>query len=347
MKRVCVLGHFAFGISTANGQTIKTKILTNELVRQLGENEVRVIDTHGGFKTLLKAPFQTFSALKNSRNVIILPAHNGLRIYGRILPILKCLFKKRRIHYVVIGGWLAEFLKDKKGLAKALKKFDGIYVETSTMKLALEEQGFTNIVVLPNFKELAILKEEELIYPEEEPYRLCTFSRVIKEKGIEDAVNAVRSVNEHFGKTVYTLNIYGQIDANQTEWFDGLQANFPEYVKYCGLVPFDQSVEVLKNHFALLFPTHYYTEGIPGTLIDAYAAGIPVITAKWLNCSDIFEDGVTGFGYTFDDAVAFNSLLTEIAETPSAVLSLKKNCLEKAHSLDPQIASISLIEKII
>lgn len=42
----------------------------------------------------------------------------------------------------------------------------------------------------------------------QEPLRLCTFSRVMKEKGIEDAVNAVEAVNEYFGRLVYTLDIW-------------------------------------------------------------------------------------------------------------------------------------------
>jgi hypothetical protein len=54
---------------------------------------------------------------------------------------------------------------------------------------------------------------------------------------------------------------------------------------------------VLKDYFALLFPTHFYTEGIPGTVIDAYAAGIPVISAKWESYSDVIDEGVTGIGY--------------------------------------------------
>lgn len=131
--------------------------------------------------------------------------------------------------------------------------FDGIYVETNTMRKALEIQGFNNVYVMPNFKDLNILKESELVYPNTEPYSLCTFSRVMKEKGIEDAVNAVKTVNEHFGRTVYTLDIYGQVDSAQTEWFNELENTFPSYIKYGGLVPFDKSVEVLKNYFALLF----------------------------------------------------------------------------------------------
>lgn len=38
-----------------------------------------------------------------------------------------------------------------------------------------------------------------------------------------------------------------------------------------------------------------YTEGIPGTLIDAYCAGVPVVSALWLNYVGVFEDEVTGY----------------------------------------------------
>ena len=162
------------------------------------------------------------------------------------------------------------------------------------MKKALYVLVYKNYFIMPNCKNLNILKEDELVYNTEKPYKLCTFSRVMKEKGIEDAVNAVKAVNEKYGETIYTLDIYGQVDAEQTDWFENLKNTFPDYVKYGGLVPFDKSVDVLKNYFALLFPTHYYTEGIPGTIIDAYAAGVPVISAKWENFGDIIEENITG-----------------------------------------------------
>ena len=133
------------------------------------------------------------------------------------------------------------------------------------MKVALEEQGFENIVVMPNCKNLTILKESELVYPEGEPYKLCIFSRVMKEKGVEDAVNAVKVINESVGRVVYSLDIYGSVDSGQTEWFENLKLTFPEYVSYGGKINFDKSVEVIKEHFALLFPTHHKTGESTGT----------------------------------------------------------------------------------
>ena len=345
MKKACVIGHFGFGHELLNGQTIKTKILTRELENRMPDLIMK-IDTHGGIKSLIKAPFHVWSALKNSSNVIILPAANGVRVYGPLLVFMKLLFPGRKVHYAVIGGWLASFLESRKSLANCLKKFDHIYVETSTMKRDLEKIGFRNIVIMPNCKELSILTPEELVTQHTEPYKLCTFSRVMKEKGIEDAVNAVKAVNERFGRTVYSLDIFGQVDSGQTQWFEELKCGFPEYIRYGGLVPFDQSVEVLKNYFALLFPTRFYTEGIPGTVIDAYAAGLPVISAKWESFADLIDEADTGMGYTFACVEELMALMETIAFSPNVVETMRQNCLKKAEEYLPNVALNVMVERL-
>lgn len=342
---VGVLGHFGEGENLLNGQTVKTKIITEELQEQLGHNQVLKIDTHGGWKTLLKAPFQVFRALKNSTNVLIFPAHNGLRIYAPLLSFQRHLFKKRKIHYVVIGGWLPQFLMQLKGLSKILKEFDGIYVETNTMKSALKAQGFENVHVMPNCKKLTVLSENELVYPSGVPYKLCTFSRVMQEKGIEDAVDAVMAVNKNLGYQAYELDIYGQVDASQTEWFDALQKKFPNYVRYAGLVPFDKSVDVLKNYFALLFPTYYEGEGFAGTLIDAYSAGVPVIASDWKYNSELVNKNV-GYVYPTGNQLALVDILKETATNPALLLNKKRFCLKEAEKYKVDKAIKVLIGEI-
>lgn len=344
MKRVCIIGHFGHGENLLNGQTVKTKIVTKKIVKELGIKEVSCIDTHGGVKALMSAFRQALTALKYHKNVIIMPAENGLRIFAPLLVLLNLLFH-RKLHYVVIGGWLPEFLKKRKKLTKALMSFDGIYVETNTMRKALEIQEFNNVYVMPNFKDLNILKESELVYHHTEPYRLCTFSRVMKEKGIEDAVNAVKTVNEHFGRIVYTLDIYGQVDSAQTEWFNELKSTFPLYIKYGELVPFDKSVEVLKNYFALLFPTYYEGEGFAGTLLDAMAAGVPVIASDWRYNSEIVNEK-TGYVYPVHDNHAFVTTLISVENNPDLLLSKKSDCLKEAEKYRAENVIQCLISKL-
>ena len=95
----------------------------------------------------------------------------------------------------------------------------------------------------------------------------------------------------------------------------------------------------------MLFPTRFFTEGIPGTIIDAYAAGIPVISARWESFSDIVEDGVTGVGYEFNSQDALTDLLDEIAINPQKLNALKVNSLKKAQDFIPEKVVKEFIEK--
>lgn len=326
--KVSVLGHFGEGKILLNGQTVKTKIITEELAHRLGDNQIMKIDTHGGWKSLLKAPFQVIKALSKSENVLIFPARNGLRVYAPLLTAFRSIFKSTELHYSVIGGWLPQFVEGKKILIAALKRFNGIYVETETMKAVLDKMGFANVYVMPNCKKLTVLSEDTLVYPSEPPYRLCTFSRVMKEKGIEDAVNAVKQINSELGYTAYTLDIYGQVDEGQTEWFENLKKAFPDYISYGGLVPFEKSVEVLKDYFALLFPTFYKGEGFAGTLIDAYSAGVPVIASDWKYNAELVNDN-TGYVFPTGDLNALVGILRNAVENPDSIISKKILCLKE------------------
>ena len=345
LNRVCVCGHFAFGKDYLNGQTIKTKIVTAALEHEFGKNEILKTDTHGGKGKLLSLPLVLFDKLKKCKNIIILPAQNGLRIIAPLLAFENTFFH-RKLHYVVIGGWLSEFLENKPILTKTLKRFDYIYVETQTMKSNLNLKGFDNVKVMPNCKELKILDESELVYSEKEPYKLCTFSRVMKEKGIEDAVKAVKAVNNKYGKIVFSLDIYGQVDKNQTEWFETLKATFPPYINYGGVIPFDKSADLLKDYYALLFPTYYNGEGFAGTLIDAMAAGVPVIASDWKYNSELVDDGETGVLYSVNDKEELIEKIVYCYEERKAWNNMKRNCLCKAGEFTPEKVISILINKL-
>lgn len=344
MKKVAVIGHYGFGFQCLDGQTIKTKIITEELEERFGKDDVKKIDTHGGKRVLFKLFLKSGQAMCTSKNVIIFPASNGLKFFVPVLLFFKMFFKAK-LHYVVIGGWLPMFLARRKILQAQLKKFDNIYVETNLMKKSLDKMGFSNITVMPNCKKLKILKPEELVYPTSEPYKLCTFSRVMKEKGIEDAVNAVKAVNNELGRTVYTLDIYGQVDNTQTEWFESLKQTFPDYVKYGGMVQFDRSVEVLKNYFTLLFPTYYEGEGFAGTIIDAISAGVPIVASDWKYNSEIVSEHI-GYLFRKGSVEALTEQLILITKYPEKLIEKKKNCIVEAQRHNASFVLKNFIMKL-
>lgn len=343
--KACVCGHFAENKVLLNGQTIKTKIIYEELCSIFGSDRIRKIDTHGGVSKLVFLPFKLYSNLKKTSNMIILPGKNGLKIIAPVL-CFENIFLRRKVHYVVIGGWLPDFLKEQKWLNCILKQFDAIYVETNIMKKRMEELGYNNILVLPNFKKLDIVDIEDLKSSFNTPYNLCTFSRVMKEKGIEDAVEAVKCVNERLGKNIFCLDIYGQVDENQYNWFEELKKLFPDYVNYCGEVDFDKTTTVLKKYFALLFPTFYEGEGFAGTLIDAMASGVPVIASNWKYNSEIIKNNYNGLIVEPRNVTSLSEALDRIYIENKKWICMRYNCINEAQKYIPSKALMVLLDRL-
>lgn len=326
MYKVTICGHFGGNKEFFDGQTVKTKNLYKSLVNKYGKDNINIIDTYNWKKHPLKMVLNCIRASKNSKNIVILTAYNGIKVF---IPFFVFLNKKRKFNlfYDVVGGWLPSFIKNKNYLIKNLKKFDKIFVETTKMKNDLENMGFNNIDKLVNFKIIDPIETKDLCFEFNKPFPICTFSRVMKEKGIEDLIDVLKKINEK--EIVYTLDIYGPIDNNYEDNFEKLKNNFPEYIKYKGCIDSNLSTHVLKDYYLLIFPTRFKTEGIPGTIIDSYFSGVPVIASNWDNVQDIVIDNKTGYIYNmFDNNELENKLLYCLDK--KNVISLKENVLVNA-----------------
>ena len=178
MKRISVIGHFGFGLNLLNGQTIKTKIITEELERIFGNESVKRYDTHGGLSFALRLPFVIYIMLSSSKNVIIMPGDKGLLLMMPLIAFFNIFFR-RHVYYVVIGGWLPSFLHKWKFISSLLKRIDGIFVETLSLQETLEQLGYDNIVLMPNCKRLLVLEDLPHRDDNMEHLPLCLFSRIM------------------------------------------------------------------------------------------------------------------------------------------------------------------------
>ncbi len=329
MYKVGICGHFGIGYDFADGQTTKTKAVYNALVKSLGKENIAILDTYGWRKNPLRMISRCRKLLGECENVIMMPAQRGVRVFPAIFNMLNKSFG-RKLHYIVIGGWLADEMQVNKSLINPIKKLDSVYVEAESMRDALHSLGITNAVYMPNFRVKNILEPSELVYSSAEPYRLCTFSRVLREKGIEDAIEAVRYVNSQLGRVVCTLDIFGMIEPEYSERFEELQKGFEPFIAYKGIVKNDDSTDELKSCFAVLFPTCYEGEGLAGTIIDAFAAGVPVIATDWHYNSTIIRHLTDGILYDYTKPELLNKILLEMIKSPQKLNSLKANCLEQA-----------------
>lgn len=343
MTKICICGHFGGDKEFFDGQTVKTKNVYYALAKEYGEKEILKIDTYNWKKHPIEFMLKCIKGHKNSSNTIILPAQNGVRIFIPLFIFLN-KFLKRKIFYIVVGGWLPDFLKNRNNLIKKMRKLDKIFVETNKMKRDLKDLEINNTDILINFKNIQPLDNEKIELNFHLPYKLCTFSRVMKEKGIEDAINVVKQINEEANKTIYTLDIYGQIDTSYIDKFELLQKDFPDYIKYKGCADSNKAVEVISKYFLLLFPTKFKTEGIPGTIIDALASGVPTIASEWENVNDILKDGKTGYIYKFGDLEELKKLLKNINKDD--IKKMKLECLNAAGKFTQENAIKKIIKEI-
>lgn len=324
-RKIGVIGHFGYGKNVADGQSIKTKMIYESLKNKYGEDNVFFVDTHNWKKRFLIVLFKCLLFCFKCSDVIILPAQNSVKI---MIPLFVNfnIFHKYKVHYIMIGGWLPEILGRNIKLTKKMKKVDYIYSETKAVKKQLNDLGLDNIVIMKNFKNLSVTENNKKFNPD--LIRFCIFSRIEKLKGIDDAIFVVKRLHDELNKNV-VLDIYGSIkDDYREDLFN--QINEIDYINYCGVVDFDKSVETIENYNLLLFPTLFVTEGIPGTIIDSYFAGVPVVSSKWNSFSDVVVDGKTGIGYDFANREDFFAKLSELLENGNQIDKMSENCKAEA-----------------
>lgn len=348
MKRtVAIIGSFGFGKSLADGQTVKTKELARLLASEYGENEIIRVDTHGW----KRAPWRLFCkvacACRSAQTVIMLPAHGALKVIPRLCSILAT--KDTKLYYDVIGGWLPEFLDNRSSLAKCLRKLDGIWVETRMMKQKLDTRGFKNVSVIPNFKHLTPLSETELMGVEriKSPRTFVMFSRVSAEKGVADAAEAIiRHNREADDRHKATLKIYGAVEKGFELQLEEIVARGRGAVEYCGKVEASKSVETLKDAYMLLFPTYYPGEGFPGTILDGFAAGLPVISSDWRYNGEVVTDGETGFLFPTHDIDALTRLIHDSLRHPEKIERMRAKCLRESRKYLPEVVGAQILSRV-
>ena len=346
MRKIGIVGAFGFCAleETTGGQPVKTRTLYYALCRHYGDQSIKFVETYKWKKNPLKMLIQLICVIFSCSIIILLPAQNGIGIFLNIL--LRCKRKTTKIYYDVIGGWIAEKARGDVTLQRQLKRIDGIWVETTSMKNDLSALGINNTVVIPNFKDIKSLRYEDLktIEGEKNSYRFCTFSRVMEEKGISDAISAVKRINAESNRSIVSLDIYGPVDESYKNKFEQMIFGEEKTIKYKGIVDPSMSVETVRQYDALLFPTRYYTEGIPGTIIDAYSAGVPIMTSLWVNSGDVFWEGETGWGYAFDDKDGIYNLIVRFIENPSSFFAMKRSCLDKSKLFSSEYVARKIVD---
>jgi glycosyltransferase involved in cell wall biosynthesis len=154
-------------------------------------------------------------------------------------------------------------------------------------------------------------------------------ARVFKEKGIEEAVAAVDRINEIADATMIQLDVYGPVEESYAKRFEQLVARSPT-TRYMGTLEPSILHTALQRYDVMLFPTYYSDEGFPGTIVDAYIAGVPVLASRWAYNTELIELGRTGAICSPHSVEDLTKALMQFVAAPQLLTEMRTHCIARA-----------------
>ena len=307
---ILILGYFGYLNNQLDGQTIKTRTILKLFENNLSDQHIiDYFDTQTLKKNKL-ALFPMLWKIFRCNKLIYIPAHNNLKYLFPILYFI-CKLRKNKIYYFVVGGWLFEFLNKNKYLIPLLSKIEHIFVESHLLETSLTDKlGFNNTIYFPNFRFHEFSPSFERINPEE--LRVVFMARVNRMKGFE----SLFKVADYFAANQeIIIDFYGPIDKSDEHLFMK-ELNSHKNTRYMGVLEPKEINKILSGYDVMVLPTRYFTEGLPGSVMDSYLSGVPVIATKWKYAEEFISDNETGF------IVPFQNGENEIVDS---ILSLKND----------------------
>ena len=110
---ICIIGHFAFGQTMLDGQTVKTKTLTRYLTDTGYFSPILLVDTYNWKKNPFRLVIKLQKSLANYSEIIFLLSHNGRKVFFPLFYFFG-LFRKINFYHIVLGGSLEEQIAKRK-----------------------------------------------------------------------------------------------------------------------------------------------------------------------------------------------------------------------------------------
>ena len=160
-------------------------------------------------------------------------------------------------------------------------------------------------------------------------------ARVNKMKGLDWIFNLAEYITSHRLEDKITLSFYGPIHEDDRSYFETELSKY-SFAEYKGVLQPSEIHQTLNDYDVMLLPTHYYTEGLPGSIIDAYISGIPVIVTEWKHSREFVDDGKCGYIVPFENGE--NALIERVLKLMNSheiLKQLQNGALYKRQSFMP------------
>lgn len=173
---------------------------------------------------------------------------------------------------------------------RAMKNADCIFFQNTANKQFFEQHGIhgKSSRMLPG-SGVNLEKFKLLPYPDTEEIHFMFIARILKEKGIDQYIEAAEEIKKRHDNVVF--DVIGQCDDDK---YINILKNYNDrgIIIYHGVAK--NTLEFQKFNSCMVLPS-YYPEGMNNVLLESAACGRPIITTDRSGCGEIVDDGVNGF----------------------------------------------------
>jgi galacturonosyltransferase len=180
--------------------------------------------------------------------------------------------------------------------------------------------------------------------PEEGGIRFIVVSRLRYDKGYEELFRAIELLNERI-KGIAEFHIVGWIEERAYETrLRELEKRLP--IVYHGEISQEEVHELIASSHCLIHPSHH--EGMSNVMMEAAAAGRPLIASDSPGCREIIDVNQTGFTFQVKSAEALAGVIERFLSLsmPEREKMGRKGHMKMAKYFDRRIVVDAYIEKI-
>ncbi len=231
---------------------------------------------------------------------------------------------KRADRAVVLGvhGWNQRFFDAAMrsrlgGVRRFLSAADRIFVVNRDARDSLRSSGYGDAVeVVASALETSLVagvRREDLEASRHGPPRLLFLARLEASKGILETIRAFESVKRRYPEAELLIAGEGGAAPEAAEY---VRRRAIEGVRFLGHVTGDQKRDVLRHATLYVLPSSH-DEGMPHSVIEAMAFGLPVVTRPVAGVRDFFVDREMG-SVCGEDADSLSGAIIALLDDPAA-----------------------------
>lgn len=244
---------------------------------------------------------------------------------------------------VFIHGWDVPFAGSLRGarlwlFRSLINRAALIFVLGTEFKTKLHEFGVSTKIVVETTCFSSELKDVTSPVSKgdksTEPHILF-ISRVVKEKGIFELVEACARVAESYPRL--KLDVAGD-GPDLLGLKDFVKQKGADFVIFHGSVIGQAKLSLFESASIFCLPT-YYGEGLPVTILEAMRFGLPIVTTKIGGIVDVFVDPQNGYFVEVRDvkdlALKVQHLLSDSAESQG----IAETNYQRSHDFSPEVVA--------